>query len=100
MRKFINGLGNVVPTNKRRMEMLCDNMSEIAIANDPGIIKGARHYQRKYDYIREVIQDGEIILKKVHTYDNVVDPFIKQMPYTKHFEHVMAIEVRPASILM
>ncbi|GKA40772.1 hypothetical protein Tco_0733365 [Tanacetum coccineum] len=55
MRKFIDGLGNVVPTNKEPMEMLCDNMGVIAIAIHPGIMKGARHYQMKYHYIREVI---------------------------------------------
>ncbi|GKB61780.1 retrotransposon protein, putative, ty1-copia subclass [Tanacetum coccineum] len=44
MRKFIDGLGNVVPLNKRHMEMLCDNEPAIAIANDPGILKGARHF--------------------------------------------------------
>ncbi|GKA91711.1 hypothetical protein Tco_0813636 [Tanacetum coccineum] len=64
MRRFIDRLGNVVPTNKRPMEMLCGNMPAIAIANNPRIMKGARHYQRKYHYIREVIQDGEIVLKK------------------------------------
>ncbi|GKA97574.1 hypothetical protein Tco_0825468 [Tanacetum coccineum] len=100
MRKFYDGLGNVMPTNKRPMEMLCENMPAIAIANDPRIIKGARHYQRKYHYIREVFQDGEIILKKVHTDNNVANPFTKPMPYTKHFEHDMAIGVRPASSLM
>ncbi|GKF33582.1 hypothetical protein Tco_0106782 [Tanacetum coccineum] len=100
MRKFIDGLGNVVPTNKRHTEMLCDNMLALAISNDPKIMKGARRYQKKYYYIREVIQDGEIILKKVHTYDNVVDPFTNPMPYTKHFEHSVRIKVRPASSLM
>ncbi|GJZ34828.1 retrotransposon protein, putative, ty1-copia subclass [Tanacetum coccineum] len=44
MRKFINGLGGVVPSNKRPMEMLCDNEPAIAIANDPKILKGARHF--------------------------------------------------------
>ncbi|GKC56028.1 retrotransposon protein, putative, ty1-copia subclass [Tanacetum coccineum] len=55
MRKFIDGLGNVMPTNNRPIEMLCDTMPAIAIDNDPKIIKGARIYQRKYHYIREVI---------------------------------------------
>ncbi|GJV85923.1 hypothetical protein Tco_1525821 [Tanacetum coccineum] len=100
MRKFVDELGNVVPTNKRPMNMLCDNTTAIAIANDLGIIKGAKHYQRKYHYICEVIQNGEIVLDKVHTDDNVVDPFMKLMPYTKHFEHAMRIGVRPASSLM
>ncbi|GJR59785.1 putative RNA-directed DNA polymerase [Tanacetum coccineum] len=44
MRKFINRLGDVMPSNKRPMEMLCDNEPAIAIAADPGILKGARHF--------------------------------------------------------
>ncbi|GJZ26308.1 hypothetical protein Tco_0570561 [Tanacetum coccineum] len=70
MRKFIDGLGGVVPSNKRPMEMLCDNEHAIAIANDPRILKGARHFQRKYHYIRE------------------------------HYEHAMTIGIVPASSLI
>ncbi|GJZ93590.1 hypothetical protein Tco_0665655 [Tanacetum coccineum] len=80
------------------MEMLYDNEPVIAIIADPGILKGARHFQRKYHYIREVIQERKIVLKKVHTDDNVADPFIKPMSFDKHFEHAMAIRIVPASI--
>ncbi|GJW59515.1 retrotransposon protein, putative, ty1-copia subclass [Tanacetum coccineum] len=58
---------------------------------------GARHYQRKYHYIREVKEMGEIILNKVNTDDNVVDLFIKPMSLTKHNEHVRSIGLRSAS---
>ncbi|GKA31781.1 hypothetical protein Tco_0718148 [Tanacetum coccineum] len=97
-RKFIDGLTDVMPSNKRPMEMLCDNEPALAIAGDPRILKGARCFQRKYHYIREVIQ--QVILKKVHTYDNVFDPFTEAMPLNKHFEHAMAIGIVPASSLM
>ncbi|GJU63007.1 hypothetical protein Tco_1244842 [Tanacetum coccineum] len=100
MRKFIDGLGNVVPSNKRPMKMLCNNEPPIVIANDPGILQGARHFQRKYHYIREVIQEHEIALMKVHTDDNVADPFTKPMPFNKHYEHAMAIGIVPASSLI
>ncbi|GJS24735.1 hypothetical protein Tco_0453367 [Tanacetum coccineum] len=93
MRKFIDGLGDVVPSNKRPMEMLCDNEHAIAITNDLEILKGARHFQRKYHYIHEVIQEREIVFKKVHTYDNVADPFTKPIPFNKHYEHAMAIGI-------
>ncbi|GJU48748.1 zinc finger, CCHC-type containing protein [Tanacetum coccineum] len=76
MRKFIDGLGGVMPSNKRPMEM------------------------RKYHCIREVIQRGEIVLKKVHTDDNVADPFTKPMSFNKHFEHAMGIGIVNASSLM
>nr|GEW68158.1 hypothetical protein [Tanacetum cinerariifolium] len=100
MRKFIDGLGGVVPSNKRPMEILCDNEPAIAMANDPRILKGAIHFQRNYHYIYEVIQEHEIILKKVHTDDNVADPFTKPMSYDKHYEHAMAIRIVPARSLM
>ncbi|GKC29574.1 retrotransposon protein, putative, ty1-copia subclass [Tanacetum coccineum] len=98
--KFIDGLGDVMPSNKRPMEMLCDNEPALVIVGDPRIIKGARHFQRKYHYIREVIQRGEIVLKKVHIDDSVADPFTKPMPLKKYFEHAMAIGIVPASSLM
>ncbi|GJV77239.1 retrotransposon protein, putative, ty1-copia subclass [Tanacetum coccineum] len=74
--------------------------SAIVITDDPKILKGAKHSQRKYRYIREGIQECEIILKKVHTDDNVVDPLTKLMPINKHYEHARAIEIVPASSLM
>ncbi|GJX27820.1 hypothetical protein Tco_0235899, partial [Tanacetum coccineum] len=100
IRKSIDGLGGVVPSNGRPMEMLCDNEHAIAITNDLGILKGAKHFQRKYHYIREVIQERKIVLKKVHIDDNVVDPFTKPMSYDKHFEHDMAIGIIPARSLI
>nr|GEY99234.1 hypothetical protein [Tanacetum cinerariifolium] len=100
MRKFIDGLGDVVPSNKRPMEMLCDNEPTIAIAADLGILKGAKHFQRKYHYIHEVIQEREIVLKKVHIDDNISDQFAKPMSFNKNFKHAMAIGIVPASSLM
>ncbi|GJU13466.1 retrotransposon protein, putative, ty1-copia subclass [Tanacetum coccineum] len=44
MRKLIDGLGDVMSLNKRPMEMLCDNEPALAIASDPRILKGARHF--------------------------------------------------------
>nr|GEX16715.1 hypothetical protein [Tanacetum cinerariifolium] len=99
MRKLIDGLGSVVSTNKEPMKMLCDNTSAIAIVNNSKIMKGARHYQIKYHYIREVIEMGETVLNKVHTYDNIVDPFTTPMPLTKHNQHAMRITFRSASSL-
>nr|GEV73073.1 retrotransposon protein, putative, Ty1-copia subclass [Tanacetum cinerariifolium] len=100
MRKFIDGLRGVMPSYKRPMEMLCNNEPAIAIVDDPGILKGAKHFQRKYHYIREVIQERKIVLKKVYTDDNVADPLTKPMPVNKQYEHARAIGIVPASSLM
>ncbi|GJY88983.1 hypothetical protein Tco_0503611 [Tanacetum coccineum] len=41
---------------------------------------GVRHYHRRYHYVREYIEFGEIHLLKVHTDDNLADPFTKALP--------------------
>ncbi|GJX99312.1 retrotransposon protein, putative, ty1-copia subclass [Tanacetum coccineum] len=57
IRKFISGL-NVVPTIEEPITMYCDNTGAIAIANDHGVTKGARHFRAKVHYLRETIDLG------------------------------------------
>ncbi|GJS06526.1 putative RNA-directed DNA polymerase [Tanacetum coccineum] len=99
IRKFISGLG-VIPSINRPMDMYCDNTGAITIADEPGVQRGAKHFRRKYHFIREAIQEGDIRILKVHTDDNLVDPFTKIMPYTKHVEHARSIRLRPAGSFM
>ncbi|GJR96741.1 hypothetical protein Tco_0268915 [Tanacetum coccineum] len=39
--------------------------------------QGARHFRAKVHYLREVIEFSDIKLEKVHTDDNLADPFTK-----------------------
>ncbi|GKC86030.1 retrotransposon protein, putative, ty1-copia subclass [Tanacetum coccineum] len=99
IRKFIYGLG-VVPTIEEPMKIYYDNTGAIAIANETVITKGAIHYRAKVHYLREVIEFGDIKLVKVHTDDNLVDPFTKALPFNKHFEHTKNIGLLLANSLM
>nr|GEY66612.1 hypothetical protein [Tanacetum cinerariifolium] len=99
VRKFISGL-SVVPTIKEPISMYCDNTGAIAIANESGITKGARHFRAKVHYLREVIEFGDIKLEKFHTDDNLADPFTEALAFPKHSEHTKNIGMLPASSLM
>lgn len=99
IRKFISGL-SVVPLNKSPMELYCDNSGAIIIANEPGVQKGARHYQRRVHYVREQIELGEIKLLKVRTEHNLADPFTKALSRAKLTEHAEGIGLRLASYPM
>ncbi|GJW99039.1 hypothetical protein Tco_0180847 [Tanacetum coccineum] len=83
VRKFIAGLG-VVPTIKEPIKMYCHITGAITIANESGITKGARHYRAKVHYLCEVIEYGDVKLEKVHTDDNLADPFTKALAFPKH----------------
>ncbi|GKA33172.1 hypothetical protein Tco_0719539, partial [Tanacetum coccineum] len=71
VRKFISGLG-VVP-----------------IIKEPII-----------HYLCEVIEFGDIKLEKVHTYDNLADPFTKALAFPKHSIHTKNIGMLPANSFM
>ncbi|GJY67434.1 hypothetical protein Tco_0469672 [Tanacetum coccineum] len=80
--------------------MYCDNTGAIDKAKESGITKGARHYCAKVHYLQEVIEYGDVKKEKVHTDDNLADPFIKALPYPKHSELTKNIGLIPASSLM
>ncbi|GKB63611.1 retrotransposon protein, putative, ty1-copia subclass, partial [Tanacetum coccineum] len=58
------------------------------------------NFHAKVHYLREVIEFGDIKLEKVHTYDNLADPFTKALAFPKHSEHTKNIGMLPASSLM
>ncbi|GJX60438.1 putative retrotransposon protein [Tanacetum coccineum] len=64
-----------------------------------GII-GARHYHRRYHYVRESIALGEIRFLKVHTDDNLIDPFTKALSKGKLTQHARSMGLRLASSFM
>nr|GEU91780.1 copia protein [Tanacetum cinerariifolium] len=99
VKKFISRLG-IVLTIEEPISMYCDNTGAIAIANESGITEGARHFRAKVHYLCEVIEYGDVKLEKVHTYDNLADPFTKALAFLKHSEHTRNIEMLPASSLM
>ncbi|GJY26286.1 retrotransposon protein, putative, ty1-copia subclass [Tanacetum coccineum] len=98
-RKFDLGLG-IVPTINEPIKMFCDNSAALLIANEPMVQRGARHYHRRYHYIRECIELGEINLLKVHTDDNLADLFTKALPKGKLTQHARSIGLRLASSFM
>nr|GFB80361.1 hypothetical protein [Tanacetum cinerariifolium] len=99
IRKFIDELG-VVPLNDYPIKMNCDNADAIIMAKESGIQKGARHFKRKYHYVRECIETSEIDIVKVHTDDNLVDLFTKALAGPKLTRHTRSMGLRPASSFM
>ncbi|GJY77593.1 retrotransposon protein, putative, ty1-copia subclass [Tanacetum coccineum] len=99
IRKFISGLG-IVPTINEPIKMFCDNSTALHFANEPGVQRGAKHYRRRYHYVRESIALGEIRFLKVHIDDNLADPFTKALSKTKLTQHARSMELRLASSFM
>nr|GEV65772.1 putative retrotransposon Ty1-copia subclass protein [Tanacetum cinerariifolium] len=54
----------IVPIIEEPIKIYCDNTRAIAIAKESGITKGARHYRAKAHYFGEVIEYGDVKIKK------------------------------------
>ncbi|GKE00521.1 hypothetical protein Tco_1388504 [Tanacetum coccineum] len=99
IRKFISRLG-IIPTINKPIKMFYDNSAALLISNEPRVQKGAKHYHRRYHYVRECIELGEINLLKVHTDDNLADPFTKALPKGKLTQHARSMRLRLANSFM
>ena len=80
--------------------MYCDNSAAITFSNEPGIMKGTRHFPIRYHYVREQVEIGEIWLLKVHTDDNLADPLTKALPGGKLKQLSEGIGLRLADSFM
>ncbi|GKF58070.1 hypothetical protein Tco_0171607, partial [Tanacetum coccineum] len=94
IRKFISGLG-IVPTINEPLNMYCDNSAAVHYANEPGIQRGAKHY-----LIEDIIMFASVRILKVHTDNNLADPFTKALSNRKLTHHARGMGLRPASSFM
>nr|GEV73284.1 hypothetical protein [Tanacetum cinerariifolium] len=76
---------------KEAIKMNCDNSAAIIMAKESGIQKGARHFKRKYHYVRECIETGKIDIVKVNTDENLADPFTKALAGPKLTRHTRSM---------
>ena len=62
------------------MPMYCDNNRAIAQAKEPRSHQRSKHVLKRYHLIRDIIGRHDVIIEKVATYHNVVDPLTKPLP--------------------
>ena len=62
----------------------CDCQSAIHLARNQNTFhRRTKHIDVKYNFIRDEIETGRVILKKIATEDNLVDIMTKPLPCTK-----------------
>nr|GEV51365.1 hypothetical protein [Tanacetum cinerariifolium] len=99
IRKLISRLG-ILPKINDPIKMSCDNSAALHFTNEPRVQRGARHYHRRYHYVRVSIAPGEIRFLKVHTDDNLADPFTNALPKGKLTQQARSMGLHSASSFM
>ena len=93
MKEFISDLG-VIPSASGPMKMFRDNTGTIALAKESRFHKRTKHIKRRFNSIREQVQEGDIEICKIHTDLNVADTLTKPLPQAKHDQHQDSMGVR------
>ena len=97
IRKFITELG-VVPSIVDLIPLYYDNNGAIAQAKEPRSHQRSKHVLRIYHLIIEIIGRHDVIIEKISTDKNIVDPLTKPLPQTKFDSHVLAYGMRYKAI--
>ena len=93
IKEFITDLG-VIPNASGPMTLFYDNTRAIALAKEPRFHRKTRHIKRRFNSIRESVQNGDIDICIVHTGLYVADPLTKPLPRAKHDQHQNSMGVR------
>ena len=64
----------------------CDNQGAIALAKDNKFHARTKHIDVRYHFIREVVEDGKVVVQYIPTGDNVSDIFTKPLAKAKFRE--------------
>lgn len=70
------------------VDQWCDSQSAIYLAKNQVYHARTKHINVIYHFVRDVIEDGDIFLMKVHTDENPADMLTKVVPCGK-FKHCL-----------
>ncbi|XP_062108213.1 uncharacterized protein LOC133819067 [Humulus lupulus] len=59
--------------------LYCDNSWVVANSKEPKIHKRGEHIERKYHLIREMVNQGDVVVLKIASEDNLADPLTKTL---------------------
>ena len=61
----------------------CDNQSVIHLSKNQMYHERTKHIDVRYHFLRDIISQGNIIVKKIGTSDNAANMFTKPIPICK-----------------
>ena len=93
LKKFLSDLG-VVRIKQGPITLFCDNSGAVAQSKDPRNQKKGKHIERKYHIIRDIIARGDVVVVKIESVNNLVDPFTKALPQKTFESHLKGMRVR------
>ena len=67
------------------IQLFCDNKAAIDSSYNPENHARTKHIDRRHYFIRELVEDGKIVVPFVSSADNLADFFTKPLPASRFF---------------
>uniref|UniRef100_A0A1J3F7G4 Retrovirus-related Pol polyprotein from transposon TNT 1-94 n=1 Tax=Noccaea caerulescens TaxID=107243 RepID=A0A1J3F7G4_NOCCA len=87
---WIKGLLRDMGFSEEKAVVWCDSQSAICLSKNNVFHERTKHVSYKYHFIRDIIEDGEVEVSKVHTSENPADILTKSVPVIK-FESALDV---------
>ena len=78
LRKFLTDL-EVVSNMHLPITLYCYNSGAVANSREPRSHKRGKHIERKYHLISEIVHRGDVVVTRISSQQNIVDPFTKAL---------------------
>ncbi|KAH7852964.1 hypothetical protein Vadar_031538 [Vaccinium darrowii] len=85
---WLQGLVTDLGVEQEHVTVYCDSQSAIHLAKNQVHHSRTKHIDVRFHFIREVIEDGEVLLEKIGTVDNPADMLTKVVTGVK-FKHCL-----------
>ena len=63
--------------------VFCDNQSAVHLTNDRIFHERTKHIDIRYHFVHDVISEGNVLVKKISTEENLADMLTKPLPIAK-----------------
>lgn len=80
---WLKGLLGELGKVQNIIKKFCDSQSAIHLAKNPAYHSKTKHIPVKYHFVRHVVNEGGVVLEKVHTQKNSADMFTKPVTLEK-----------------
>ena len=97
--KFLSDL-EVVPDMDKPLTLYCDNSGAVTNSKEPRSHKRGKHIEHKYHLIKEIVHQGDVMVKKIESKNNHADPFTKTLPTASFESHIEGLGLRDMSHLL
>lgn len=85
---WVHGLIEDLGIDQENVEVFCDSQSAICLAKNQVHHSRTKHIDVRFHFIREIVEEGDVLLQKIPTADNPADMLTKVVSGIK-FKHCL-----------